>query len=223
MARVLAAVPGIVVPFGCIVHENHVAFLMRRQRSSLSALRDSFNALSFKNKLRIFIRIGDSLAQVHSSYAIHNDLKPGNILSADDSFSDIFLADFGGACLQGELCHGGTHMFSPHEKLNHGNKAIGAYSLDVWSYLLTVIVLYAGGGSRDIESILHYNKFACWKHMSVECHDVLKKGLKHRLRRAPHWFIRTVLGGLHYSPWKRPPVAQITQQLRRGYHSMFGA
>ena len=222
MANILAATPGVVVPYGCFFERNKVAFWMLKKGPSFSKLLRHFKTLSFHRKLDVFIMLAENLHELHRSYVIHNDLKPANILARNRHFSDVYLIDFGCACLAGETCYGGTKVYSPPEKLNGKLRAHGEYSLDVWSFLIMVIVLYSGATSDHIATIFSSRDQGCWSHMTVSCYTFFIKKLTVALRSAPAWFTRVVMSGLRYTPSKRPSMALVVKRLHAGRRSAFG-
>lgn len=221
ISSILKNFDGVVVPFFCVVHQYHVAYIMKRKYQSLSKLRTVFFKLSFTRQLKLFIRIGETLERMKKLHIIHNDLKPGNIIAEDEKISDVFIIDFGGACIEGETCHGGTRGYSPQEKLNNGLRILGKYSLDIWSYIVTIISLYSGSSGNDILDLLSDNKHACWKKMTIICHNSLNKSFKYKLKNAPSWFTRSIMSALHYTPEKRPSISRILKKLRIGFKKSF--
>ncbi|MEZ4848038.1 MAG: serine/threonine-protein kinase [Bacteroidia bacterium] len=74
------------------------------------------NALTLKDRLKLFLQIVDAVQHAHSQLVVHRDLKPGNILVTNDK--QVKLLDFGIAKLlvnshENEFTQQGQRLFTP--------------------------------------------------------------------------------------------------------------
>ncbi|MCB0856287.1 MAG: serine/threonine protein kinase, partial [Bacteroidetes bacterium] len=74
------------------------------------------NALTLKDRLKLFLQIINAVQHAHSQLVVHRDLKPGNILVTNDN--QVKLLDFGIAKLlvnshENEFTQQGQRLFTP--------------------------------------------------------------------------------------------------------------
>jgi len=154
--------------------------------------------------LRIALGCAEGLAAAHEAGFVHRDLKPDNVLIAEDGTARI--ADFGLAKsfqqtgLSGMTATGavaGTFHFMPREQLT-AYRQVRPVS-DVWSLAATLYFLLTGEYARDFES--HHDPLAV----------ILRGGtvpLRKRDPSAPEELARVIDKALADAPESRYPDAR---------------
>lgn len=86
------------------------------------------------------------LVHVHSEGVVHRDIKPGNILFIDDSYSEVKLADFGAAflCTTDGLMDVGYPTGTPWYMAPETLRSTAGYLSDIWSIGIMTYQLLAG-------------------------------------------------------------------------------
>jgi hypothetical protein len=146
-------------------HEGRMYFALEYcARGSAEKLRrDRGGRLSLPVVLRIALDTAEGLAAAHEAGFVHRDLKPDNVLLAEDGTAR--LADFGLAKsfqqtgLSGMTATGavaGTFHFMPREQLT-AYRQVRPVS-DVWSLAATLYFLLTGEYARDFDS--HHDPLA---------------------------------------------------------------
>ena len=146
-------------------HEGRMYFALEYcARGSAEKLRrDRGGRLPLPAVLRIAVDSAEGLAAAHEAGFVHRDLKPDNVLLAEDGTARI--ADFGLAKsfqqtgLSGMTATGavaGTFHFMPREQLT-AYRQVQPVS-DVWSLAATLYFLLTGEYARDFDS--HHDPLA---------------------------------------------------------------
>jgi tRNA A-37 threonylcarbamoyl transferase component Bud32/tetratricopeptide (TPR) repeat protein len=172
---------------------------------------------SRREVLSVFRRIGEGLAAAHSAGIVHRDVKPENVLVADDG--RVLVTDFGLArsalsplpagvptevgklTMTGALI--GTPAYMAPEQIDGGEATAQS---DVFSYS---VALY--------EALYHERPFG--GATLTEVSSAIREG---RVREAPRsadvpaWLRRVVLRGLNADPAQRPAsIAELLHELAR--------
>jgi hypothetical protein len=153
----------------------------------------------------------DGLAHAHERGIVHRDVKPANVLLADeDDGISVRILDFGLARFaEGETLTGagdvpGTLAYIAPERL-HGEPA-GAAG-DVWS---VGVLLY--------EALTGHHPF--WRSSLAETADAIARGappLRTERPDLPEPLLTAVDRALALNPAKRPSAAKLARLLRRAY------
>jgi pSer/pThr/pTyr-binding forkhead associated (FHA) protein len=151
--------PNIVALLEAGRHEGrlYVALEYCARGSAEKLRRDQGGRLSLPTVVRLALESAEGLAAAHEKGFVHRDLKPDNLLLAEDGAARI--ADFGLAKsfqqtgLSGMTATGavaGTFHFMPREQLT-AYRDVRPVS-DVWSLAATLYFLLTGAYARDFES-----------------------------------------------------------------------
>lgn len=106
--------------YSCIIdnRENeYYAYILTETLSEDLDNYKNFAKLPQSKKISLYIQILEALKQLHSLGYIHNDIKPPNIMSTDESFDFVKLIDFGFTNKIGEISKGGSRFYLPFEKV----------------------------------------------------------------------------------------------------------
>lgn len=110
---------------------------------------------TFRQRLRMFCQVCQAVEYAHGRGVIHSDLKPANILVAENGSAKII--DFGLACSSairdenGAAPPGGTLRYSSPEQMNHGQ--VGPAS-DIYSLGVILFELVTGHSPYKVSNFL---------------------------------------------------------------------
>ena len=152
----------------------------------------------------------DGLAHAHAHGIVHRDVKPSNVLLADEAGVSVRLLDFGLACMQEEetlTAAGdvpGTLAYIPPERLR-GEEATAA--TDVWAV-----------GVMLWEALAGWHPF--WTASLLDTARRIEQGATTLARERPDLprpLVALVDQALALDPARRPPAAKLAAALRDAY------
>ncbi len=118
-------------------------------------LGDGANPLDEKSALEVVVQVADALAYLHARGLVHRDVKPGNILLAEDGRAVLIDLGFatGGDADDGESTAGTVHYISPEQARGQGQLDARAdiYSLGATLYhLVTGSLPFSGEDNHEV-------------------------------------------------------------------------
>ena len=183
--------------------------------------------LDEKQKLKLMIKIAETLVELHKRGLVHLDLKPENILL--DGHNPI-LADFDDAARIGEettLC--GTLQYIAPEMLhcNNESRIIAHSSMDIWSFgIMTGDIIGIGGLSGLSNKIYDdLNKFFKQTDQYFLNSNERLNWMKDYF---PYWNCPNHLHQisaecLDFNPLNRPSADEIVRRLELIYKKIYGS
>lgn len=127
----------------------------------------SLPEITYTEAVILLSQIGSALSYMHSLKMVHRDIKPQNILLAEDGF---LLCDFSVSSQLGsddEMLSGltGTSVFMSPEISNHNLYL--PKPADMWALGVTVFVLLYGRFPYNLDKALENNTDAQWNTMNI--------------------------------------------------------
>ena len=153
------------------------------------------------------------LVKMHSLNLIHEDLKPGNIMSKDLNFTAFKLIDFGMSCYTSKNVFGGTPLYNSPEKilaLRQGGSCDPKH--DIWALGLTIAAIEAN------KNVINKGLTAdCFKYYhSNACYEVLKDNISnviHKIFGKKNGFSKLVIEMISYKAEERPTAQEIVHAI----------
>ena len=147
--------PNILHLFGLSFTDNSVTLVTELMDTSLAHVMDENVEMTRNVKLDLFCQVARGLTYLHDNNIVHGDIKPLNILLADNN-GTAKLCDFGLSRFKCDLKatkvqqgYQGTDMYLAPEMLMKGLKCTKA--TDVWAFGATLIEVFAGEDFWEVE------------------------------------------------------------------------
>ena len=163
--------------YGCLERPDYLYLVQENLYADLTDVGDGvalkFKALPPTKRLEAYKIIASKVMKLHEVGFTHQDLKPANIMVANEEFSDYRLIDFGLSKFIGRgYANGGSPYYNSEDKIK--GIPIANISHDVYALAMTIAVL-----ETSLNTIFQKVDRSCFMMELTEvCKDKLRDNLK---------------------------------------------